>query len=375
MSEYRHISKKKILILANFDIGLYKFRKALIRRLIESDNQVYISLPWGEYVPELEKMGCIFLDTPLERRGMNPVRDLKLFHQYWKMLRKVQPDLVISYTIKPNIYGGMACGLLGTDYAVNITGLGTAIESGGVLQKLVFTLYRIALRKARVVFFENQDNRNVLVSANIVPLDKTVVLNGAGVDTSEYPALPYPPDGPIHFLFVGRIMKEKGVDELFSAMKLLKKHYGDQIVLDVVGLFEESYEEIINELNRDGTVVFHGYQSDMLPFYQAAHCAVLPSYHEGMSNVLLEAASSGRAVITSNIHGCMEAVLDGVSGYLCKVKDAEDLHVQMERFMQLSHAEKKHFGDMGRTHMLTHFEKEKIVDKTISSIVQNTENA
>lgn len=368
MSEFQHISNKKVLILANNDIGLYKFRKTLIEELLRQGNEVTISLPYGDFIPELKKLGCKFIDTSLDRRGMNPVRDVSLYRQYCRILKETQPDLVISYTIKPNIYGGLACRMAKIPFAANITGLGSAIEGGGMLRKLVFTMYKAGLAKAKVVFFENEGNREVLVNAGVVKREKTQVLNGAGIDTDEYPLLPYSNEKPVHFLFVGRIMKEKGVDELFEAIMRLKAEYGDGVILDVVGMFEESYQKQIDQLQNDGVIVFHGYQQDVKPFYEMAHCVVLPSYHEGMSNVLLEAASCGRPIITSNIHGCMEAVEDRVSGYLCEVGDTDSLYSAMKGFILLPHEEKMHLGLVGRERMVRLFDKKEIVQETMERL-------
>ena len=187
MSESRLIKNKRILVLANFDMGLYKFRKALLQELIRLENEVYIALPNGEFIPELEKIGCHFVETEVDRRGMNPLHDIGLYRQYRKILKKLKPDLVIGYTIKPNVYGGFACRMATIPFAANITGLGSAIEGGGVLQKLVFAMYKAGLAKAKVVFFENEGNREVLVNAGVVKKEQTHVLCGAGIDTDEYP--------------------------------------------------------------------------------------------------------------------------------------------------------------------------------------------
>lgn len=368
MSESQHTAKKKILVLANYDVGLYKFRKALLEELLVRDAEVYISLPYGELVPKLEEIGCHFVETQMERRGMNPLRDIGLYRQYKQILREIQPDLVISYTVKPNIYGGLACQKTKIPYAANVTGLGSAIEGGGMLCRLVLAMNKVGLRKAKVVLFENEGNRDVLVNAGVVQKEKTHVLHGAGIDTNEYAYMPYPKEKPVRFLFVGRIMKEKGVDELFAAMQQLKAEYGDNVILDIVGMFEESYQKQIEELQAEGIIAFHGYQADVKPFYEKAHCIVLPSYHEGMSNVLLEGASSGRPLITSCIHGCMEAVEDGVSGFLCEPKDVGSLVRAMKRFMLLSDETKETYGRIGRERMEQLFDKKKVVAETMERL-------
>ena len=369
MSEsLREKSNKRILVLANNDVGLYRFRKDLLATLLGAGHEVYISLPDGGFVSELVQLGCRFIDTPIERRGMNPVHDSKLFHQYRAILKEVKPDLVLTYTIKPNIYGGLACRMAHIPYAVNITGLGSAIENGGWLKKFVLALYRPALKGARVVFFENAGNRDTLVSAGVVPEGRGVVLNGAGVNLEDYPYQPYPQEGPVRFLFVGRVMREKGVDELFAAAKRMKQEYGDGVEFHIVGSFEEGYKPLMDELEKAGVVQYHGYQSDMKRFYAMASCVVLPSYHEGMSNVQLEAAASGRPLITSDIPGCREALEDGNSGYLCPAKDANALYGAMQRVMELSVEQRSEMGCRGRKRMVKMFDKLLVINKTMNNL-------
>lgn len=369
MSEsLREKSNKRILVLANNDVGLYRFRKDLLAALLGAGHEVYISLPDGGFVSELVQLGCRFIDTPIERRGMNPIHDSKLFHQYRAILKEVKPDLVLTYTIKPNIYGGLACRMAHIPYAVNITGLGSAIENGGWLKKFVLALYKPALKGARVVFFENTGNRDTLAATGVVPQGRDVVLSGAGVNLEDYPYQSYPQEGAVRFLFVGRVMHEKGVDELFAAVKRMKQEYGDGVEFHIVGSFEEGYKPLMDELEKAGVVKYHGYQSDMKRFYAMASCVVLPSYHEGMSNVLLEAAASGRPLITSDIPGCREAVEDGNSGYLCPAKDANALYGAMQRVMKLSVEQRSEMGCRGRERMEQRFSKTAVVTETIKHL-------
>ena len=369
MSEsLREKSNKRILVLANNDVGLYRFRKDLLAALLGAGHEVYISLPDGGFISELVQLGCRFIDTPIERRGMNPIHDSKLFHQYRAILKEVKPDLVLTYTIKPNIYGGLACRMAHIPYAVNITGLGSAIENGGWLKKFVLALYKPALKGARVVFFENAGNRDTLAATGVVPKGRDVVLSGAGVNLEDYPYQSYPQEGAVRFLFVGRVMHEKGVDELFAAAKRMKQEYGDGVEFHIVGSFEEGYKPLMDELEKAGVVKYHGYQSDMKRSYAMASCVVLPSYHEGMSNVLLEAAASGRPLITSDIPGCREAVEDGNSGYLCPAKDANALYGAMQRVMKLSVEQRSEMGCRGRERMEQRFSKTAVVTETIKHL-------
>lgn len=356
----------KILILANNDVGLFQFRRELIEELLKS-NEVFVALPYGELVEPLMDMGCRFLDTSLERRGMNPIKDGKLFLAYRKLLKRVNPDLVITYTIKPNVYGGFASRLAGIPYAVNITGLGTAFQSNGMLRKAVTQLYKLGCKRAKVVFFENSENRQVFIDEHIVRESQTCLLNGAGVNLKHYKLADYPTEDKTKFLFIGRVMKEKGVDELFAAMRMLRKE-GISCTLDVLGNFDEDYSGVIRECEAEGWLCYHGYQKDVRPFIENCHCFVLPSWHEGMANTNLECAASGRPVITSNIHGCMEAVEDGVTGFLAESKNAEDLFLTMKRFCQLGYEERKAMGLAGRKRMEELFDKEKVVRETIQRL-------
>ena len=358
----------RILILANYDLGLYKFRKELIEELLNLGHEVYISLPDGDLVRPFEKMGCTFIDTPVDRRGINPKTDFGLFQHYRKMMKEVNPDLVITYTIKPNIYGGIAARLAGKKYAVNITGLGTAFEKPGAVRTVAINLYKIALKKAKVVFFENGGDRNELLSFKCCKKEKTVVLNGAGVNTETYFYQPYPNNDIAKFLFVGRVMKEKGIDELFEAMRRLVAE-GQECFLDVVGPCEEDYKEKLEEYEKAGWLKYHGYQENVIPYIAACDCFVLPSYHEGMANTNLESASCGRPIITSNIPGCKEAVIENVNGYLCGPKNVDSLYEAMKKMIGIGAEGRSSMGRAGRKHMEDVFDKKMVVKQTLESLV------
>lgn len=356
----------KLLVLANNDVGLYQFRRELIEKLLEK-HTVTVSLPYGELVEPFKEAGCTFIDTPLERRGMNPLKDLKLLRQYISILKSNKPDLVITYTIKPNVYGGLACQLMKIPYVANITGLGTTFQNDGLLKKLVVMLYKVGLKKAKTVFFENCENRQVFLDNDIVPEECTCLLNGAGVNLEHYKVTDYPKEDTTKFLFVGRVMKEKGVDELFTAMQRLRAD-GIDCSLDILGGYEEDYKEQITQYEADGWLHYHGYQVDVRPYIDASHCFVLPSWHEGMANTNLECAASGRPVITSNIHGCLEAVEDGVSGFLCEKQDADSLYQVMKKFTELPNETRKEMGFAGRKRMEEIFDKRKVVQETIEHL-------
>ena len=363
----------KLLVLANNDVGLYRFRKELLQRLQKEGHELYLSLPQGDLVDTLIQEGCSYIETPIDRRGQNPVKDLGLFVRYFRMIRAVKPDLVVTYTVKPNTYGGIVCRLLKVPYAVNVTGLGSAFRKEGLLRKLVTAMYKAAVKKADTVFFENTQNRQVFLEEKIVSPEQCCILNGAGVNLEEFLYGEYPEDAEeMRFLFIGRVMEEKGIDTLIAATRKLLEQ-GVQCTLDVVGSFEEDYREKIRQCEAEGWMRYHGYQSDVRAFILPAHCIVLPSLHEGMANTNLESAAMGRPIITSDIPGCRETVVQDASGLLCRAGDPDRLCQAMKKMALLSRDDRKEMGLAGRRHMEQFFDKNKIVEKTVNRLFRQSE--
>ena len=363
----------KILILTNHSYMLYRFRLELIQELMKS-HEVVLSMPFVGHEEDFQALGLRCIETDIDRRGINPATDLRLFHTYQRLLKEEKPDLVITYSIKPNIYGGLACRIAGVPYCANVQGLGTAFQRKGLAQ-FVTVLYKLALGKARTVFFENRENAEEFCRRGILSAEKETILPGAGINLERYSYVPYPENKAVHFLYLGRIMKEKGMDELFAAMRRLREKFGAGMVLDIVGFFDdEGYKAQVDQLVAEGIAVYHGFQSDPLPYYTAADCVVLPSYHEGMSNVLLEAAATGRPVITSDIPGCREAVEDGKTGLLCKARDCASLYEQMARMAETSPADRQAMGLAAHEKMVQEFDKHLVVEKTMSALFKQTNN-
>lgn len=358
----------KIMILANDSVGLYKFRSELIKELIK-DNEIVILSPTGMFIDELKDIGCKCIDIPIDRRGINPLKDIKLLNSYKKLLKKEMPNLVITYTIKPNVYGGLVCRVLKIPYAINITGLGTAFENDGIIKQIVILMYKISCKNAKIVFFENEANRQLFIKERIVKPTQTYRLNGAGVNLDYYKKIDYPKGEKIKFLFMGRVMAEKGVNELFNAMERLISD-GYNCELNVLGGYEEDYENIIINFEKAGWLHYYGFQQDVRPFIGNCHCFVLPSWHEGMANTNLESAASGRPVITSNIHGCLEAIEDNVTGYLVEKKNANSLYTCMKKFCDMSLQERERMGELARIRMEKKFDKRVIVQETINNLFE-----
>ena len=345
---------------------LWQFRRELIQTMLSSGMEVIVAVPFGEHVEDFQQLGCRMIDTPLERRGLNPFRDYALLRQYFRILRTEKPDMVVTYSIKPNVYAGWACRRLRIPYCVNVQGLGTAFQTPALARFATF-LYRVALKRAKTVFFENTHNAELFRQKRIVTADQEVVLRGAGINLSHYTLQPFPHNDPVRFLYVGRLMKEKGIDELFAAIKMLYDDCYD-VCLDLVGFFEDSYKEQLESLCEAGIVTFHGFQQDPRPFYANADCVVLPSYHEGMSNVLLEAAATGRPVITSYIPGCREAVDQGNSGFTCRTRDKYGLYEAMRKVASMTREERLEMGLVGRQRMEEFFDKNIVVEETMNAI-------
>ena len=362
--------KKKILIITNHSYMFWRFRKELVEELLQ-ENEVIISTPFVGHEEDLAALGCKMVETSFNRRNINLFGELKLLQFYLHLLRREQPDMVITYSIKPNIYGGLVCRLLKIPYCMNVQGLGTAFQKKGIAD-IVSILYRFAAGKAQTVFFENEESAAIFREKKISPAYKQTVLPGAGINLENYSYVPYPENEATHFLYLGRFMQEKGMDELLYAAKKLYDIYGNKIVLDLVGFFEDEYKDQVNQLVAEGCAVFHGFQTDPRPYYAVTDCVVLPSHHEGLSNVLLEAAAMGRPIITNDIAGCRETVIRNESGLLCTAKDKESLFEAMNAFMDLSREEREAMGKCGRAYMDV-FDKRKVVQLTINAIFQTVE--
>lgn len=359
---------KKILILANKDITLLYFRLELIERLIKEGYNVIISLPKSDNIKIFEDMGCEFLDTYVDRRGMNPIEDIKLFSEYLKILRKTKPDVVLSFTIKPNLYGGFACRLKNIPYIANITGLGTALQNKGFLQKFTIFLYHIAFKKINCCFMQNQDNYDFFEKHNIAK-NKKRLIPGSGVNLEKYKLLDYPEEKKdLEFLFIGRIMKEKGIDLYIETAKYIRNKYSNT-KFHVIGYCEQEYEDKLKKLQNDGIIVYHGKQNNMIPFYKMSCCTIHPTYYpEGMSNVLLESAASGRPVITTDKPGCREIVNNGVTGYIVQPENFESLKNAVEKFVNLVYNDKKEMGQAGRRKIEKEFDRNIVIEAYLEQI-------
>lgn len=358
----------KILVLANDGVGLYNFRRELLETLIRQGHSVSVALPMNACIPKLQKMGCQYLEAAVDRRGTNPVKDLSLLINYIKIMRKTRPDLVLTYTVKPNIYGGLVCRWMKTHYITNITGLGTALVNDGLIKKLVIPLYRMSLKSSACVFFQNRPNRDLFINKHIVQEMNTRVLPGSGVNLDQHQFEEYPEERQqTIFLYIGRIMKEKGIDELLEASARVKEKTAD-VQFDLIGECEEDYHARLLEATKAGIITYHGFSDNVHAFIRQSHAIVLPSYHEGTSNVLLESAATGRPVLASKVPGCMETFDEGISGLGFEVKDAKSLENAILQFIALPYEKKKMMGIAGRQKMKSEYDRNRVINSYLAEI-------
>lgn len=346
----------KVLILANSSGGLYDFRNELVEKLL-AEGEVIASLPDEVKTKELSEEGCKVVYTPINRRGVNPIEDIKLFFNYCRLMKQEKPDLVLTYTIKPNIYGGFCCRILKVPYVVTVTGLGSTFQKEGLLRKMIITMYRMGLKKAECVFFQNEENRGIFEKFQIKGKSSRLV-SGSGVNLNRHRQEEYPKGESVKFLYIGRMMKEKGIMELLEAAKEL---HSEKVSFELLGYCDEDLQELLDEAEKKGYVKQLGFDPQVQRYLKDCSALVLPTYHEGMSNVLMEASAAGRPVIATDISGCREIFEEGITGFGCRPGDAGDLIRALRRFLELSAEEKASMGLRAREKMEQEFDRQKVV--------------
>lgn len=354
-----------VLVLANFSGGLYDFRNELLLGLLK-EHTVYVSIPDEVKRKELEDEGCKVVHTPINRRGINPFEDFKILTGYRKLFKEIKPDLVLTYTIKPNIYGGFLCRIKKIPYIATITGLGSTFQKKGLLKWLIVRMYRMSLKKAECIFFQNGRNKSIFEENKILG-KSSLLVNGSGVNLEkhifeEYPVLAADTQ---KFLFIARIMKEKGIEEFLEAADRL---HSDNILFETLGGCDEDYQEMLDDYESKGIVKNRGFQTEVHGYLKNASAVVLPTYHEGMSNVLMEASATGRPVIATNISGCKEIFEDGVTGFGCEPQSADSLTEAIEKFLALSTEERAEMGRKARKKMEREFDRKLVTDVYIKEI-------
>ncbi len=360
---------RKVLFLANHFITLYSFRKELIKRLCDEGYQVFLSLPHSEDNKLFEEMGCEIVLTDIDRRGVNPLKDLKLVNQYRKIISRIEPDIIFSYTIKPNIYGSFVSNSLHYRQICNITGTGATFLKKTIVSMVATLLYKVSIKNCYKVFFQNAGDKDYFIQHKMVK-DNWEMLPGSGCNMEEHPYVDLPSDNIVQFIFIGRVMKLKGIDEYLACAKYIKSRYPNTRFLIAGWNEEEKYKAIVEEYVQAGYVDYIGFRKDISEWIAKSHCTVLPSHGgEGVPNVLLESAATGRACIGSTINGTMDVIADGKSGYLFSVGNANDLIDKVENFLNLSYEEKKQMGLEGRSKIEKEFNRSLVIDAYMKELI------
>lgn len=360
----------KILILTNHQAGLYNFRKELLEHLIKGGNEVYVSVPKGDFYDELTLIGTkVLINDHLVRRGTNPIKDLNLLLYYDSLIKTIQPDVVLTYTIKSNIYGGYLCGKRNIPYISTVTGLGTSLENNGLIHSLTLKMYELGLKKARKVFFQNKSNLEFMLSHKIVQDGRFEIVPGSGVNVQEYSFEPYPEENEgLLFSTIGRIMKDKGIYELIAAARTLKQKY-PKLKFRLIGDYDDSdLRQEVEKAVEDEVVEYIPFQKDIKPYLKESNAVIHPSYHEGLSNVLLETASIGRPVIASNVPGCIETFEPGITGIAFEPRSIDSLIEAIEHFVSLSCSERRNMGIAGRNKVINEFDRSIVINQYIHEI-------
>ena len=363
---------KKVAIVINTSWNIYNFRLNLVKALQAEGMQVYAVAPTDPWSARLEENGCTFCPLKMEGSGANPFVELDTIRQLYQAYRKIKPDVVLHYTIKPNLYGSVAAKALGIPCINNVSGLGTAFLSNSVVAQLARRLYRVAFRFPEKVFFQNKDDWQLFLKMKLVKQEKSDVIPGSGVDTSRFTPTEKPAGQEFIFLLIARLLIDKGIVEYVEAVKLLKEK-GIRARFQLLGASDPTHRrgipaETLKSWVEDGMVEYLGTTDDVLPFIQDANCIVLPSYREGTPRTLLEGASCGKPLVATNVAGCNNVVKDGYNGFLCQVKDSVDLAKRMEQLHALAPEKRAEMGRNSRLFVQENFDEKLVIQRYIMAI-------
>ena len=368
--------KPLVALITNHDDDVYCFRKELIEGIEQEGGHVLISCPYGEKLKLMENVKFKHDDVYIDRRGTNPVSDFKLMLHYRRMMLRYRPDVVLTYTSKPNVYASLAAASLRIPYINNVTGLGSVLTMRKAMQVFVMSMFKVAFRKSSCIFFQNEDNMKLALKKGMVHGEYRLI-PGSGVNVERFPLQEYPDGGNgingniVVFNYIGRVLQDKGIDDYIEAAKRIKKKYPNT-EFNIIGFIEPTekhYEKKLEELERHGIVKYRGQQKDVKPFIAKSHAIIHPSvYGEGMSNVLLENASSGRFIITTDNPGCKETLEDGVTGFIYHGGNVGELVTRVEDFLSMDNENRKAMGMKGREYVKQNFSRDIVVEAYIEKI-------
>ncbi|MBQ2939386.1 MAG: glycosyltransferase family 4 protein [Clostridia bacterium] len=368
--------KKLIAVLTNNDDDIYCFRKEVIEALIANGYDVLISCPYGEKFELMSDIPYIYDDPIIDRRGTNVIHDFRLFRHYRKLLKTYRPSAVLAYTAKPNVYGGLAAKSLGIPYISNITGFGSVLNKQGLVRAFIMWLFKLVYRGAACLMFQNATNRQLAIEQGMVKGENRLI-PGSGVNTERFHLLSYPAGGDgvdgeaVVFNYIGRILRDKGVEDYIELARRVKAKY-PQTEFNMLGFIEPTeahYETDLQHLQDKGIIVYRGSQKDVRPFIERSHATIHPStYGEGMSNVLLESAASGRVLITTDNPGCRETVNDEETGYIYAGGNVDQLFAAVEKFLAMPNEQRKAMGERGREKVCAEFSRTIVINAYLEEL-------
>ena len=359
---------KRIAIVINTAWNIYNFRIGLLQSLQKQGYTILAIAPKDTYVSKLQDLGFEYHEITMNNKGTNPLEELKLLRDFYLLYKRVKPDILLHYTIKPNIYGSLAGKFLNIPMISNISGLGTVFLDKRFSSKIAQFLYKIALKGVNKVFFQNTEDRRLFIHLGLVQNEQSDLLAGSGIDTKKFKPLAhlFTPHKKLRFLFIARLLRDKGLVEYIEASALMHEKY--QVECQILGAYYPNNPTAINpkEMQKwedKGHIHYLGVSDDVRSHIAKADCIVLPSYREGLSRVLLESASMAKPLITSNVAGCKEVVEEGVNGYLCEVKDTQSLFEAMEKIYHLSPSQRESMGKKGRKKVIKEFDEKLVIRK------------
>tara|TARA_Y100000748_G_scaffold303782_1_gene310177 strand:+ start:1252 stop:2367 length:1116 start_codon:yes stop_codon:yes gene_type:complete len=356
--------KKKIIISSNSTWFTYNFRYGLVKSLLK-DYEVYIFSPEDKLSKVFEEMGCKLIDIKIQRSGTNIFSELSLLMKYFQTYAHIRPDIILSFSIKPNIYGSIAANILSIPSINNITGLGTAFITKSIVTRLIIYLYRIALSGRNKVFFQNEDDLELFVNKLIISPKKTKVIPGSGINLNKFKSCETIINKHPRFLLIARLLKDKGIYEFVKAAEILKTK-NKNLEFNLLGPIDLENktaipESQINKWVLEGNINYLGETSDVIKIINENDCIVLPSYREGTPRVLLEAAALKKPLIATNVPGCKDVVDENRNGLLCEVRDAKDLAKKMLEFSEFSERKRIEFGEKSREKVENEYDEKFVI--------------
>jgi glycosyltransferase involved in cell wall biosynthesis len=364
----------RIAIVLNTSWNIYNFRLGLIKALFNEGHEIVAIAPKDEYTERLIDLGCKYEEVKLDSRGANPIKDFGLTIELFNIYRRVKPDVVLHYTIKPNIYGTFAASLLGIPVVNNVCGLGTAFLNKNIVSRIAIAMYRLSFRFPKLVFFQNKDDQKFFLDSKLISNTKSDILPGSGIDINHFKPLKRAKNGRFTFLLISRLIHDKGILEYIEAIKVLKSK-GVEADFQILGQIDEEHsrgipEKLVNEWVNQGVVDYLGTTDDVRPYINNSDCIVLPSYREGTPRSLIEAASSARPIVATDVAGCNNIVTNDVNGLLCEPANAGDLASKMEAMLNTNSKKLDEMGKESRNIAVTRFDENFVIDKYLAAIAK-----